>query len=401
LGIYNLILTYGSIAVNLLINGVILSTNTHQNIKIIVAMSGGVDSSIAAHLLIQQGYQVEGMFMKNWEEQDTDTTCSAEQDAKDAEAVCQKLNIKFHKVNFASEYWDNVFENFLSEYQHGRTPNPDILCNREIKFKVFLQYAQHLGADFIATGHYAGVEAIEHLGTTEYFLTKSFDTSKDQTYFLYTLGQKQLAKVMFPLANYKKSQVRSMAEKLGLITHNKKDSTGICFIGEVKFKNFLSNYLPNQPGPIVAIGPNDTKRIVGQHDGLMYYTLGQRKGLHIGGLRDANEEPWYVVDKNLATNELYIVQGDNPLLYNSELAAEQLSFVNEQIFNDPIMTSFKCYAKVRYRQTEQACTVTIDQQLKTCKVIFDFKQRAITPGQSIVFYEDNRCLGGGIIIARK
>jgi tRNA-specific 2-thiouridylase len=366
---------------------------SNHNLKVIVGMSGGVDSSVAAYLLIAQGYQVEGMFMKNWEESDTDTQCSAQQDADDAQQVCNTLGIKLHKVNFASEYWDNVFENFLSEYKQGRTPNPDILCNREIKFKVFLQYAKHLGADFIATGHYAGIQTNPH-NPSEYFLTKALDDTKDQTYFLYTLGQAQLAKVMFPLANYTKKQIRHIAQEQSLITYNKKDSTGICFIGEVKFKNFLSSYLPNQPGKIIAA--NDSS-VIGKHDGLMYYTIGQRKGLHIGGLRTSSEEPWFVVDKDLSTNQLVVAQGDSPLLYSSELIAEQLSFVQSSM----LPASFKCYAKVRYRQQEQACSVIFDNTFSSCKVIFASPQRAVTPGQSIVFYQDNKCLGGGIIVTRQ
>jgi len=378
---------------------------SNQNIKVIVAMSGGVDSSVAAHLLIQQGYQVEGMFMKNWEEQDTKTKCSAEQDANDAQQVCDNLGIKLHKVNFANEYWDNVFENFLSEYKNGRTPNPDILCNREIKFKVFLKYADFLGAHFIATGHYAGIEKTKNdTGAVEYCLTMAIDHNKDQTYFLYTLGQEQLSKVIFPLANYKKNQIRSIAQGLGLITHNKKDSTGICFIGELKFKNFLSTYLPNQPGEIVAVDIDGmANKVIGKHDGLMYYTIGQRKGLHIGGLRDANEEPWYVVDKNLTTNQLLVAQGDHPLLYGNTLEAEQFSFVQGKKFQQHTLANeilLKCKAKIRYRQQEQACEAVINSITNTCKVIFDEKQRAITPGQSIVFYQDNICLGGGIITGR-
>jgi tRNA-specific 2-thiouridylase len=352
-------------------------------------MSGGVDSSVAALLLLEQGYQVEGLFMKNWEEDDTDTYCSATQDVADARSVCERLNIPLHTVNFAAEYWDNVFANFLSEYKAGRTPNPDILCNREIKFKVFLDYAQRLGAQYIATGHYA-----DKLNTDNNFsLAKAKDLNKDQSYFLYTLGQEQLQHVLFPLANLEKHQVRDLAAKAGYLNHAKKDSTGICFIGERKFKDFLQTFLPAIPGNII----DDQGKIVGKHEGLMYYTLGQRQGLGVGGIKSAANEPWYVLDKDLTNNNLIVGQGHNhPRLFAPGLNAIQLSWVK----HTPANTSFNCMAKIRYRQADQACQVNIDPHNNNCKVIFERPQRAITAGQSIVFYDQDICLGGGIIEER-
>lgn len=349
-------------------------------------MSGGVDSSVAALLLKEQGYQVEGLFMKNWEEDDTDTYCSATQDVADARSVCEKIGIPLHTVNFAAEYWDNVFNNFLTEYQAGRTPNPDILCNREIKFKVFLDYAQRLGAQFIATGHYAANVAVDN----NYQLTKAQDLNKDQSYFLYTLGQNQLQYALFPLANLTKPEVRAIATKAGLVTQNKKDSTGICFIGERKFKDFLQTFLPAKPGAIVT---TDGK-IIGKHEGLMYYTLGQRQGIGIGGLANAANAPWFVLDKDLVANNLIVGQGhDHPRLFAPALKAQQLTWVTQA----PIANKFSCMAKIRYRQEDQACTVYLDHTSNTCRVEFNEPQRAITPGQSIVFYDQANCLGGGII----
>lgn len=354
--------------------------------KVIVGMSGGVDSSVAALLLLEQGYRVEGLFMKNWEEDDTDSYCSASKDAADARSVCEKLNIPLHTVNFAAEYWDNVFANFLSEYKAGRTPNPDILCNREIKFKVFLQYAKQLGADYIATGHYANKITNDNI----FQLAKAQDSNKDQSYFLYTLGQTQLQNTLFPLAIISKPQIRAIAAKAGFITHNKKDSTGICFIGERKFKDFLQTFLPALPGNIV----NEHGQVLGKHEGLMYYTLGQRQGLGIGGLANAANEPWFVLNKDLINNQLLVGQGhDHPLLFAPGLIAQQLTWVN----NTPPAAEFACMAKIRYRQEDQACRVFIDTTNNKCKVSFAQAQRAITPGQSIVFYMQDICLGGGII----
>lgn len=361
-----------------------IDSNLSKKPLVIVGMSGGVDSSVSALLLLKAGYRVEGLFMKNWEEDDDEAYCAAAEDLADAEAVCKRLDIKLHAVNFSAEYWDYVFEYFLEEYRSGRTPNPDIMCNKEIKFKAFLQYANHLGADFIATGHYCqkGQQG------TKYSLLRGLDKNKDQSYFLYTLGQQQLEKVLFPIGHLEKPQVRKIAQDSGLSNFAKKDSTGICFIGERKFKDFLQRFLPAQPGQIVTIEGN----LVGQHDGLMYHTLGQRKGMGIGGLKSSNEEPWYVVEKKLSENQLVVAQGHNhPALLKNHLDAEQLHWVNQ-----PSEAQFKCTAKIRYRQQDSECHVTLDEN-GNVHVEFANPQRAVTPGQSIVFYRDEICLGGGII----
>ncbi len=359
--------------------------NAQKKPFVIVGMSGGVDSSVAAMLLQAEGYHVEGLFMKNWEEDDTDSYCNASQDVADAQAVCDILKIKLHTANFASEYWDNVFTYFLEEYKNGRTPNPDILCNKEIKFKALLDYIKHLGADFLATGHYADISFTDN----KYLLKKPLDRNKDQTYFLYTLNQQQLQYTLFPLAHYDKPAVRKLAKAAGLPNNDKKDSTGICFIGERNFKNFLQQYLPAQPGNIITTD-ND---IIGQHDGLMYYTLGQRQGLKIGGTSKYSGDPWYVADKNLADNTLVVVQGDqHPLLFKQELDASQLHWITAA----PSEDKFKCHAKVRYRQQEQSCTVHMSKEDKY-HIVFDEPQRSITPGQSVVLYNGDICLGGGVI----
>ena len=354
--------------------------------KVICGMSGGVDSSVSAFILQQQGYQVEGLFMKNWEEDDDTDYCTAAADLADAQAVCDKLGIKLHKINFAAEYWDNVFEHFLTEYKAGRTPNPDILCNKEIKFKAFLEYAaEDLGANYIATGHY-----VRRRGNDENAqLLRGLDANKDQSYFLYTLSSKQVGQSLFPVGDIEKPIVRAIAEELGLITAKKKDSTGICFIGERKFKDFLARYLPAQPGNIRTVEGD----VIGRHDGLMYHTLGQRKGLGIGGVKGASEEAWYVVEKDLVNNELIVAQGhDHSALLSIGLIAQQLHWVDRQPIREPL----RCTVKTRYRQTDVPCTIEpIDDE--SIKVIFDEPQIAVTPGQSAVFYLDEVCLGGGII----
>lgn len=358
---------------------------TSPNKHIIVGMSGGVDSSVAAYLLKQQGYKVEGLFMKNWEEDDSENHCNAAADLAVAEQVCDLLDIPLHTVNFARQYWDSVFETFLEELKKGRTPNPDILCNREIKFKVFLDYALSLGADAIATGHYAKKQE----DATGSQLLKAQDLNKDQSYFLYTLTQKALSKVMFPIGDLPKTEVRRLAQAAGFPNHQKKDSTGICFIGERNFSKFLKPYFKDQPGNIET----PEGRVIGQHRGLMYYTLGQRQGLGIGGLANSDEAAWYVVAKDLERNILQVAQGDHPLLYRQELEASDCHFIN----GHPQDFDFKCHAKIRYRQEDQACRLQINADQLKCSVIFEKPQRAITPGQSVVFYHNNICLGGAVI----
>lgn len=370
----------------------VLSAIDPAQTRVIVGMSGGVDSSVSAHLLKQQGFQVEGLFMKNWEEDDGTEYCTAKEDLADAQSVCDRLGIHLHTANFAAEYWDNVFEHFLQEYQAGRTPNPDVLCNREIKFKAFLEYAQELGADFIATGHY--VQRQDEQGST--YLCKGLDANKDQSYFLCEVAEENLRKSLFPIGELNKSEVRSIAQDLGLTTHDKKDSTGICFIGERKFKDFLETYLPAQPGTIES-ADGET---IGQHAGLMYYTLGQRQGLGIGGIKNRPEAPWYVVDKDLTRNVLIVSQGnESEDLFSSELIAQAPAWINEQAPELPL----RCSAKIRYRQQDQECEITAlpspDDGAARIRVTFDQPQRAVTPGQYAVFYQQDRCLGGAIIDA--
>lgn len=358
--------------------------------KVIVGMSGGVDSSVSAWLLLQKGYQVEGLFMKNWEEDDNDKYCSSAIDKADAQSVSSRLSIHLHTINFSSEYWNNVFEPFLAEHKAGRTPNPDILCNKEIKFKAFLEYAiKDLGADYIATGHY--VRRVDINGKSQ--LLRGLDNKKDQSYFLYTIDHNKISQCLFPVGEMKKIEVRRIALKLELSVAKKKDSTGICFIGERKPCNFLCRYLPDKPGTIFTI---DGKKI-GQHNGLMYYTIGQRKGLGIGGIRGSNGEPWYVVDKDLHNNRLIVAQGCNhPCIMSIGLIATQLHWVNSVPLRNPI----RCTVKVRYRQIDVPCLVYPIGNTKL-HVMFDKPVAAVTPGQSAVFYLIERCLGGGIIESRQ
>lgn len=355
---------------------------------VIVGMSGGVDSSVSALLLQQQGYKVEGLFMKNWDEDDGTEYCTAMDDLADAQAVADKLGMKLHTANFASEYWDNVFEHFLEEYKAGRTPNPDILCNREIKFKAFLDYTKVLGADYIATGHYVRRHDIETEAGSQAQLLRGIDGNKDQSYFLHAVAGTEIAQTLFPVGELEKPEVRRIAEEFDLITHNKKDSTGICFIGERRFKDFLQQYLPAQPG-VVETPEGD---VIGKHQGLMYHTLGQRQGLGIGGLNGYSDDPWYVAQKDLERNVLIAAQGKNhPILFSHSLTTQKIYWVN----NEPELP-LTCTAKVRYRQSDQVCTVSKDQH-GHYQVVFKEPQRAVTPGQSVVFYINDICLGGGVI----
>ncbi|MDP2759140.1 MAG: tRNA 2-thiouridine(34) synthase MnmA [Sideroxyarcus sp.] len=352
---------------------------------IVVGLSGGVDSAVAALLLKQQGYEVIGLFMKNWEDDDDSEYCSSRQDLIDAVAVADTIGIPIEAVNFAKEYKDRVFSYFLREYEAGRTPNPDILCNSEIKFKAFLDHAVRLGADAIATGHYAQVREADG----SFQLLKAKDDSKDQSYFLHRLNQQQLSKAMFPLGQLLKSQVRVIAREHGLANHAKKDSTGICFIGERPFREFLNRYLPTQPGEMVT--PDG--KIVGQHIGLSFYTIGQRQGLGIGGSRETTGEPWFVAGKDMPRNRLLVVQGhDHPLLQKSQLDALDMHWISGSA---PVSTR-ACTAKTRYRQQDAACRVTPLAD-NAAHFTFDQAQWAVTPGQSVVMYDGEVCLGGGLI----
>ena len=359
-------------------------TKPPSQTRVIVGMSGGVDSSVSAALLLEQGYQVEGLFMKNWDEDDGTEYCTAMDDLADAQAVSDKLGITLHTANFAAEYWDNVFEHFLEEYKAGRTPNPDILCNREIKFKAFLDYALHLGADLIATGHYC--RRADQDGQT--LLLRGVDNNKDQSYFLHAVAGEQIARTLFPVGELEKPAVRHIAEKYQLATAKKKDSTGICFIGERRFSDFLKQYLPAQPGDIQT---TDGK-VIGRHHGLMYHTIGQRQGLGIGGLQGAGDEPWYVLRKDLQRNVLIVGQGnEHPWLFSSALTCSSIYWVNPLVLQAPLQLT----AKVRYRQPDQACM--LEQTSEGYLIRFTEPQRAVTPGQSIVFYAGDVCLGGGVI----
>ncbi|WP_279386473.1 tRNA 2-thiouridine(34) synthase MnmA [Paenibacillus xerothermodurans] len=352
--------------------------------RVVLGMSGGVDSSVSALLLQQQGYEVIGVFMKNWDDTDEFGHCTAEDDAEDVRRVCDQLGIPYYTVNFEKQYMDKVFQYFLDEYRKGRTPNPDVMCNREIKFGEFLNKALELGADYIATGHYAQVDEVDG----KFRLRRGVDNNKDQTYFLHALNQYQLSKAMFPIGHLPKPEVRAIAENAGLATAKKKDSTGVCFIGERNFKEFLSGYLPAKPGEMRTVDGE----LKGRHDGLMYYTLGQRQGLGIGGA--GNGEPWFVADKDLKNNILYVVQGDkHPRLYSKGLTATDVNWISGNLPKEPL----HCTAKFRYRQPDQGVTVTFDEASGTCQVTFDEPQKAITPGQSVVFYDGEVCLGGATI----
>jgi len=353
--------------------------------RVIVGLSGGVDSSVAALLLQRQGYAVEGLFMKNWEEDDSDGHCTAAEDLGDAHAVCERLGIPLHTVNFSAEYWDRVFTHFLEEYAAGRTPNPDVLCNREIKFRAFLDHALGLGAEFIATGHYARLRRTAQ-GTE---LLRARDGAKDQSYFLYAVDQAALARTLFPLGDLEKGEVRRIAAEAGLVTHAKRDSTGICFIGERNFRQFLARYLPAQPGEMRT----PEGELLGRHNGLMYYTLGQRQGLGLGGVPGHPEAPWYVVGKALDDNVLLVAQGhDHPRLYSPALIADELHWIAGR----PPALPLACSAKVRYRSPDHPCRLESPENGR-CRVVFERPEWAVTPGQSVVFYQDEVCLGGGII----
>ncbi len=357
--------------------------------KVIVGMSGGVDSSVAAYLLCKQGFHVEGLFMKNWEEDDDEEYCAAAVDLADAQSICDQLNVTLHTVNFSSEYWDNVFQHFLNEYKAGRTPNPDIICNKEIKFRAFLDYALDLNAEYIATGHYARCD----IAGSSVQLKKSRDTDKDQTYFLHTLNTSQLEKVLFPLGEIDKSEVRLLAKENNFDVHDKKDSTGICFIGERKFKDFLQTYIPSIPGDIFSL----SNEYIGKHEGVMFYTIGQRQGLGIGGKKSLPEDPWYVADKDIATNNLYVVQGhDSEALFHSKIITHDVHW----IASHPPPNIENINAKIRYRQQENPCRIH-NVTKRSLLVTFDSPQWAVTPGQSIVFYQHDTCLGGGIITERQ
>lgn len=358
-----------------------MTKNDNANTRVVVGMSGGVDSSVTALMLKEQGYDVIGVFMKNWDDTDEFGVCTATEDYEDVRKVANQIGIPYYAVNFEKEYWDKVFTYFLAEYKLGRTPNPDVMCNKEIKFKAFLEHAENLGADYVATGHYARAVRDEN---GEVKMLRGQDQNKDQTYFLNQLSQAQLQKVMFPLGEIEKPEVRRLAEAADLATAKKKDSTGICFIGERNFKEFLSEYLPAQPGNMSTLDG----KVMGKHDGLMYYTIGQRQGLGIGG----EGEPWFVVGKDVESNTLFVEQGfDHPAMTSTALIANQVSWTS----STPKTGTFDCTAKFRYRQADVPVTVEVNED--EIKVTFKDAARAVTPGQSVVLYDGDECLGGATI----
>jgi tRNA-specific 2-thiouridylase len=354
------------------------------NKRVILGLSGGVDSAVAAILLKEAGADVHALHMTNWE--DDDGYCTAAADLQDARAVCEELDIPLHHANFARQYRDQVFECFLDEYRKGRTPNPDVLCNREIKFGVFRDYAKRLGGDLLATGHYARLQIVNGHGA----LFKGADKNKDQSYFLHAVSAEALAETVFPLGDLQKADVRRIARESGLSIHNKQDSTGICFIGERPFREFLSTYLPANPGPMKTPGGEE----IGTHQGLMYYTPGQRQGLGIGGRNDRGEEPWYVVGKDVGNNTLIVAQGEHDLLFSNWLVAADACWIGSPPAG--LDDNLKCKAKIRYRQADQDCVVTaLDES--ALEVRFDSAQKAVAPGQFVVFYDGEQCLGGAVI----
>ncbi|MBB1062345.1 tRNA 2-thiouridine(34) synthase MnmA [Limosilactobacillus fastidiosus] len=357
--------------------------------RVVVGMSGGVDSSVTALLLKRQGYDVIGVFMKNWDDTDENGVCTATEDYRDVAKVAAKIGIPYYSVNFEKEYWDRVFKYFIAEYQKGRTPNPDVVCNKEIKFKSFIDYANQLGADYVATGHYAD---LKRDSDGRMHLMRAKDQNKDQTYFLSQLDYHQLDKVLFPLADYTKPEIRQIAEEAGLATAKKKDSVGICFIGEDgHFREFLSQYIPAQPGNMETVDG----KVVGQHMGLMYYTIGQRRGLGLGGNKKSNA-PWFVIGKDIKKNVLYVGQGyENEHLYATHLEASDIHWVDDVVSR--YGRDFHCTAKFRYRQKDVGVTVHLSEDEQMVTVTFDDPARAITPGQAVVFYNDEECLGSAII----
>ena len=356
---------------------------TNINKTVVVGMSGGVDSSVAAYLLQKQGYKVQGLFMQNWQNEPGEV-CTSEIDFKDASKVCDQLDIPLHKANFSDEYWDRVFKEFLSEHKKGRTPNPDILCNREIKFKSFLDYAFKIGADHIATGHYAKITHRDDRA----ILMRAKDLNKDQTYFLHEVSGKEFAKCIFPLEGLNKNEVREIAKKNNFINHNKKDSVGICFVGERNLKDFLKRFIKFENGNIKDSEGN----ILGTHPGALLFTQGQRQGLNVGGVKDKPELPWYVYDKSIKLNEVYVCQGEfNNLLMSDGLLMEEMKWINKEMKLDKL----DCEVQVRHRGKPVKCTAHFLE--KGVEVLFSEKIRAIAPGQSAVLYKNNECLGGGII----